>query len=326
MQISVEWFLVDNLLMNWLIMRLASALCGLPLRKYLGFIIALLGAVCALISVVWLPSFSLPMPKLLLGCMMAIPLMHHRNDVIRAVLFLYLSACLIGGLMLCLCVVLGGSMLQGVLIGTLPIRAALIGGVLSAMLPKMIRRLIERVNRRAQFVPLRIQYGGQTIQMTALIDSGNLLIEPLSAKPVIVVRKGLFGSSVQTGRPVAFQSVGGEGYLLAVQAERIGVFWKRWHAVDAYFAESPGLIADADAILPATLLPKERNEYCATTNKEDGFKAVLQIILSIISKAADTIHSFGGNASCAISAGGGTGVDQTLDDGGTGSKECADRT
>ena len=101
MEVSIEGFLLDNLLMNLLMLRLCSALSGLPVRRLAGFGAALLGAIYALLSVAVLPALALPVPKLLLGCVLVLPMVYHRRDYGRALLFLYLSACLMGGVMLC---------------------------------------------------------------------------------------------------------------------------------------------------------------------------------------------------------------------------------
>ena len=322
MEVSIEGFLLDNLLMNLLMLRLCSALSGLPVRRLAGFGAALLGAIYALLSVAVLPALTLPIPKLLLGCALVLPMVYHRRDYGRALLFLYLSACLMGGVMLCVCILFGGSLTNGVLIGTVPLRIALLGAALCALLPRLFRELRRMFDSRQKQVRLRISFSDRTVELMALVDSGNLLTEPVSGKPVVIVQQGVLKQPLENCRPVAFQTLGGAGFLSAVQPRRISVFYRRWHALDALVAESPVPIAEADAIIAGSLMPAERGKKDAET-----IAATDDALVPAADQQAQEgtlLHTFGGDAAAALRGAGGTGVDRTIDGGGTGSKECAD--
>lgn len=85
--------------------------------------------------------------------------------------------------MMALCLLLGGSLSGGALIGTVPLRVALLGAAAAALLPRPVRAFFSAVRGRSRRVRLRIVLDDRTLELTALADSGNLLTEPLSGKP-----------------------------------------------------------------------------------------------------------------------------------------------
>ena len=322
MELSIEWFLLDNFLMNYLMLRLASAFSGLPLRRAAGAGAALAGAAYAYASIALLPPLASPIPKLLLGCVVALPLVYHVKDFFRALMFLYLSAFLMGGLMLCICLFFGGTMAGGVLVGTLPVRLALAGAAVLAALPRGVRTLARAYRLREKHVLLRIEVAGKTLELTALADSGNLLVEPLSGLPVVVVNAGLMDKPLEDCRPVPYRTLDGTGYLLAVRPRRACAFDRRWRRLDVMVAESPLLIDGADAVIDSALLTAERGK--PHVKRAEGLDNPVVSAPDFDETAGYLLHSFGRDAAAAVCGAGGTGVDREVDAGGTGGQGCAD--
>lgn len=63
---------------------------------------------------------------------------------------------------------------------------------LTCMILLLLRRLTHRVPIRRRFVRVRIRCGGRSADLTALVDSGNLLRDPLSGDPVFILPKKTF--------------------------------------------------------------------------------------------------------------------------------------
>lgn len=112
-------------------------------------------------------------------------------------------------------------------------------------------------------VQLRVWSGGRWRRFAALVDTGNLLREPLSALPVLIADEAALGRqayrtlSAQAGlRTAGFQTVGGEGELLCVRPERIevraGEHWRQ--APDLWIGLYPGrLRGNVHALAPGVL-------------------------------------------------------------------------
>jgi len=202
------------------------------------------------------------------------------------------------------------------------IRIAMVGFAICSVLPRVFRIIRSQVYSDKLYVPLQIRYRDMTVFLTALVDSGNLLKEPITQKPIIVMKSGIWGQPIQSGYPVAYQSVGGNGILFAVSAQSIQVFQQRWHAIDAMITESDSLSQSVDAILPMCLLPKERKGNDALQTEDVDHEAIHPD--PILSKKTVALYSFRRNFAGALSGRRGTGVDQSIDDRGSGSKECVD--
>ena len=95
--------------------------------------------------------------------------------------------------------------------------------------------------------------GEKKVTVSALIDSGNGLVEPISGKPVCVVDEEVFRSLWESGgqlyRAIPYHSIGKrkgilEGYLLPELCVEIDGVRKLFH--DIYVAVSPETISAAD--------------------------------------------------------------------------------
>ena len=98
-------------------------------------------------------------------------------------------------------------------------------------------------------VQLRVWSGGRWRRFAALVDTGNLLREPLSALPVLIADETALGTA-------AFRTVGGDGELSCVRTERMEVrVGERWKsAPDVWIGLYPGrLRGNVHALAPGVL-------------------------------------------------------------------------
>ena len=137
-----------------------------------------------------------------------------RSGWTRSVLFILLSMAL-GGLAVSLGTGRGG----------LPLCA---GGL--ALLCRMGLRTMGR-----EFEDLEITYGGRTVRVRALVDTGNTLLDPITGEPVTVLAPGVgerlgissavlrdpAGAMVPGIRLIPTRTVGGGGLLAAVRCEKV---------------------------------------------------------------------------------------------------------
>ena len=263
MRISIEWFLLDNTLMNFCVLSLAAALSGLRLRPPLAAALCALGGVYALVCLAVLPALNTPIPKLLFACVISLGLQTTSMRAYgRGVFCVLASAALLGGLMLLVSLLFGkagqSGMQNGALIGSIETRAALVGVVLAALLPRMLRALRNAARTEALHVPLRFELDGVRMELDALIDTGNLLNEPVTGLPVVLVCTSAANSGKQEGYPVRFCGVNGEGVVLARRAERAKICIDGiWRDTDIMVARSPIPIVGAKAIVGNSALPPE---------------------------------------------------------------------
>ncbi len=262
MRISIEWFLLDNTLMNLCVLLLAAALSGLRIRLPLSVGLCLLGGVFALLSLWLFPVLLTPVPKLLFACVLAFGL---RADgwraYLRGLLCVLLCAALLGGLVLLAAFVFHRNGISGLdngaLVGAVETRVLLIATILAVLLPRILRALRNAARTASLHVPLCFTLDGSEMELDALIDTGNLLNEPVTGLPVVLVSCTSMGKR-EEGYPVRYCGVNGEGLLYARRAQSAKIRIEGvWHSTDIMVARSPVPITGAKAIVGNNALPPE---------------------------------------------------------------------
>jgi len=123
----------------------------------------------------------------------------------------------------------------GTVLGEVPLWVFLICAAASALLTRLFTVLIKN-RSRAKTCRLSLTYGGKTLEMTGLIDSGNIASDPISGTPVIFVctrYKDMLPSGVGMGdyamkntnfirgmRAIPISTEGGGGIVFAIKADR----------------------------------------------------------------------------------------------------------
>ena len=100
---------------------------------------------------------------------------------------------------------------------------------------------------------MRLRWEGAWIDLTAVVDTGNLVTEPVSALPVVILPHGALPADTP-GLPVPYRTVGQrQGQLTAVKPQALAVRQGGcWRPVEAYVA-CGGEGMDT-ALLPAALM------------------------------------------------------------------------
>ena len=110
---------------------------------------------------------------------------------------------------------------------------------------------------------MEIVFGGNRYTLRLLADSGNLLREPISGLPVILLRPGVLpgGEPLTLERPgqrvIPFSSAGGSDILIGFRADSITLkTLTRKKDIQAYLAfdKAGNGFAGTDGLFPASLL------------------------------------------------------------------------
>lgn len=254
MKLAVEPFLLDNALMNACVFLLTAAWLGTRIRILPTIAASLLGAVYALVSLFFVPILREPYLKLTLFLLGSLPLFRRAGPFWHTLPFLLLSAATVGGASLMLTLLLGGSVsYDGTLMGTVKLRAALISACVAIVLPRAMRAILRIRKKQTLYTTVRIRLKHGEYCLKALIDSGNLLTEPLSGLPVVLIDRPVDASA----RPIPYRKPGGEGMLYGERAVYLLLPAYGGGAIDCVCAQSPEPIIGAQAILPESLLPQE---------------------------------------------------------------------
>lgn len=243
----IELFLLDNIVMDALVLRLAAAVCSVPLRMGRLALFSSLGAVAALLSA-WLPGITTVWGKLLSGGALALALSpRSAREYLRALASTFASAYLAGGLVLSASLAMGGGIAGNAVIAPVPVRCALIAALALSFAPRAVRELrFKGFTARAR---LAFSFRGKDYRMNALVDSGSALREPLTGLPVIVVNAPELAECATI--PVAAKTAGGTAVLFALAPCDISV---NGRAREALIAPAREHLAGCDALIPQFML------------------------------------------------------------------------
>lgn len=115
------------------------------------------------------------------------------KQLFKQLLIFYLVSFIFGGCTFALIYFIKPENVQiknGVFVGTYPIKVALIAGVVAFIVTQIAFKINKsKLNSKNTFFSIEILFEDKTLKVNALLDSGNMLKDPISKLPVIIVEK-----------------------------------------------------------------------------------------------------------------------------------------
>ena len=111
----------------------------------------------------------------------------------KQLIIFYLTSCVFGGCAFALLYFIRPQdvlMKNGVYIGTYPIKIALLGGIVGFIITNIAFKIIKiKLRKKDMVYKIKIQIFEKEEEIEAMLDTGNLLRDPITKTPVIVVEK-----------------------------------------------------------------------------------------------------------------------------------------
>lgn len=224
--VYIDVLFAVNLILNYFILLTVSRMLHRQDKRLRLLLGAMVGAVYALL--ILLPEMSFlftAMLKILLsiGIVLAAYRVNGFKSLLQLTLLFYLVSFLFGGLIFALymfCTPPGMLMRNGVVYFDIsPVTLILFAGVCYVAIT-LLSRLVRR--HESHFYRLALTVDGKTISISALLDTGNSLCEPLSGMPVLVAEYG----AVQTLLPRSLRPMFQKG-LLQTLPDLEGTSWEK---------------------------------------------------------------------------------------------------
>lgn len=243
----IELFLLDNFLYNYLILKLSSVICANKATFWRLTVFSVLGAIYALAA--FLIPFLMALPfKILIGCLLALSFkIVSLKSYLKSVGSVFLSTFITGGLTICAVFILRGKISSGFIITPLPLRIALIAFAVSCTLPNLMRRMLSR--RKAGNITVCFTYQNKEYILEGIIDSGNMLRDPITALPVILIN--LPHIDIEHAIPIPITTANNNSFVFAFKPKNLkcnGI------ETDALLAASQIKLNDTDALVPMALV------------------------------------------------------------------------
>ncbi len=198
MTIYLDVVLIENLIMNYIILFATGYILKIKLNHIRLIISALLGGIYAILAYMQvLEIYTSFFMKILLSVVMVYIAYNAKNIklLLKQITIFYLTSFLFGVCSFALLYFIKPQeilMKNGVYIGTYPLKIALLGGIVGFTISVIAFKIVKyRLSKKDMFCKITIYIEEKSIEIKAMIDTGNMLKDPITRMPVIVVEKDI---------------------------------------------------------------------------------------------------------------------------------------
>lgn len=196
MIIYLDVIFLENLCMNYIILFATGLIHRVKIKQWRCFVSSLIGGLYAVISMMevsdiygnFFLKIGLSVAMIYIAFLPKTPKL-----LCKELLIFYLTSFAFGGCAFALLYFVRPEEVMikdGVLIGSYPIKIALLGGVVGFTIIVNAFRIVKgKMNKKDMFCEMKITFYGKSKQVKAMIDTGNMLKDPISRFPVVVVEK-----------------------------------------------------------------------------------------------------------------------------------------
>lgn len=196
MTIYLDIVLIENLCMNYIILYATGIIYKTKTKMLRLTLSSMIGAVYAVLAYMQvLEIYSSLLLKLLLSVGMVYLAYAPKTLKIlgKQLLIFYLTSFVFGGVAFALLYFIKPQdifLKNGLYIGTYPIKIVALGAIVGFIILKSVFRILKgKLTRKELFCEILIKMENKEVIVTAMIDTGNLLKEPITGTPVIVVER-----------------------------------------------------------------------------------------------------------------------------------------
>lgn len=196
MTIYLDIVFLENIVLNYIILLSTAIISKSNISIKRIIISSIIGGIYAILS--YIIDFDLitsMVIKIVISiCMIFIAFKSLKMNVIfKQLIFFYLVSFTFGGIAFMLLffinpdnVVIDGNHF----IGTYPLKIAVLAGGIGFIIISLVTQIIkDRISKRAMICDLEIFYNGKNRKLKTMLDTGNLLKEPISKSDVVIVEK-----------------------------------------------------------------------------------------------------------------------------------------
>lgn len=198
MTIYVDIVLVENIIMNYIILLATGIVLKQEVKHIRLLLSSLIGAIYSVISYMSvLKIYSMFILKIVLSVVIVYVAYnpHNMKKMWKALLIFYLTSFVFGGSAFALIYVVKPQeilMRNGLFLGTYPLKIVILGAILGFVIIILAFKLVKsKISKKDMFCEMEIKLNNRIIKTKAMIDTGNLLKEPITNTPVVVVEHTL---------------------------------------------------------------------------------------------------------------------------------------
>ena len=198
MTIYIDVVLIENLIMNYIILFATAIVLKLKIKHIRLILASLIGAVYSILSYMsLLEIYSSIILKIILSIIIVYVAFcpPKVNQLWKDLLIFYLTSFVFGGAAFSLIYIIKPQeilMKNGLFLGIYPLKTIILGAILAFIIIITAFKIVKsKISKKDMICEIEIKLNEQEIKTKAMIDTGNLLKDPLTNTPVIVIEHTL---------------------------------------------------------------------------------------------------------------------------------------
>ena len=198
MTIYIDVILIENLLMNSIILFATGLVLKTKIRTTRIIISSLIGAIYTIIAYIsQLRIYSNILLKFILSLVIVYIAFNPNNikQLLKDILIFYLTSFVFGGVALNLIYFLRPENINiknGLFTGEYALKVIMLGAIMAFIIIKISIKIIKtKFNTKNMYCDINLKINEKQIATKAMIDTGNLVKEPITNTPVVIVEESL---------------------------------------------------------------------------------------------------------------------------------------
>ena len=196
--IYIDIIFLENLIMNFIILYSASIILKIKPKFIRISISSIIGSMYAIVSYITeMRIYTSIMSKFVLAIIMIYVAFTPQNvkKMWKQLLIFYLTSFVFGGVALYLIYFIKPQeilMKNGMFIGEYVLKVIMLGAIVAFVIIKISLNIIKtKINAKDMYCKIKVKINKKEIETTAMIDTGNLVKEPITNTPVVIIESSL---------------------------------------------------------------------------------------------------------------------------------------
>ena len=196
MTIYIDIIVVENLIMNYIILYATGLISKSKISHLRIFLASAIGAIYAIMGYISkLSIYSNMLVKIILSIIIVFVAFYPQNikKLCKQLVLFYLTTFTFGGVATYLIYVLKPQNIvikNGMYVGTYVLKVIFIGAIVGTIILIIAFKFAKnKITKKDMICKVKIKMNGKEVELDTMVDTGNMLKEPLTGNPVVVVEK-----------------------------------------------------------------------------------------------------------------------------------------
>lgn len=198
MTIYIDVVLIENLIMNYIILLATGVILKTRIRHFRLVAAGLIGAIYTILAyIVTIEIYSNFFLKLLLSIIMIYIAFYPQTmkQMWKDLIVFYLTSFVFGGAAFALIYIIKPQdilMKNGLFLGTYPLKTVLLSAIVGFVIILIVFKIVKsKISKKDIYKEIKVYINDSEINLKAMLDTGNMLKDPITGKPVIVVERSV---------------------------------------------------------------------------------------------------------------------------------------